>query len=223
VTVVDPALQRSRRLRLYTIASIALIAALVFLTTTQTWWTLHLGSTSIPVPGTTAAPALSALALTDLALAAALAIAGPVFRLILGLLQLLLAFTIVFSTAVSLANPDQQSEALVSKATGVAGDGPIRGLIHSVAFTPWGAIAIAVGSLAFLAGVWLLLTFRAWPTASRKYQAVKFAKADGPRDAVVDWDAMSDGADPTADVQASQAPTSEHPAADGPAEGSTPR
>jgi uncharacterized membrane protein (TIGR02234 family) len=209
MTLVDPALQRSRRMRLYTIVGIGLIAALVFLTTTQNWWTLHLGTTTIPVPGTTAAPALSALALTDLALAAALAIAGPVFRLILGLLQLLLAFTVVFSTAVSLANPDQQSEALVSKATGVAGDAPIRGLIHSVTFTAWGGIAIAIGVLAFLAGIWLLLTFRAWPTASRKYQAVKFAQPNGPRDAVFDWDAMSEGADPTAEA----------PAADGPADG----
>lgn len=209
MTAVDAPLQRSRRLRLYTIAGIGLISALVFVTTTQNWWTLHLATSTIPVPGTSAAPALSALALTDLALAAALAIAGPVFRLILGLLQLLLAFTIVFSTAVSLANPDEQSATLVSKATGVAGAGPIRGLIHSVAFTPWGAIAIAIGSLAFLAGVWLLLTFRAWPSASRKYQAVKFAKADGPRDAVFDWDAMSNGTDPTA--------------ADGPVDGSAQR
>jgi len=199
MTVVEPQLRRSRRLRLYTIVGIALISALILLTTTQTWWTLHLDTPDIVVAGTSAAPALSALALTDLALAAALAIAGPVFRLILGILQLLLAFTVVFSTAVSLANPDQQSESLVSKATGVAGDKPIHALIHSVSFTPWGGIAIAVGCLAFLAGVWLLLTFRAWPVASRKYQAVKFARADGPRDAVVDWDAMSSGDDPTAE------------------------
>ena len=190
---------RARTLRLYTIVAIGLIAVVTLLTTTQTWWTLHLGSRSLPIAGTVAGPALTALALCALVLAAALALAGPVFRLILGLLQLLLAFTVVLTTALSLAHPDQPSESAVQSATGVAGEASIDHLIKSVALTPWGFVAIGLGVLAFLLGLWLLFTFRFWPTASRKYQAVRFEPADGPRDAVVDWDALSDGTDPTAD------------------------
>jgi hypothetical protein len=190
---------RARRLRLYTIVAVGVVAGLTLITTTQTWWTVHLATKSLPLAGTVAAPALTALALCGLVLAAALALAGPVFRLILGLLQLLLAFTIVLTTAISLLRPDQPSESTVQSATGIAGTDSVDALIKSVALTPWGFIAVALGVLAFLVGVWLLVTFRLWPVASRKYQAVRFAAADAPRDAVLDWDALSDGTDPTDD------------------------
>jgi hypothetical protein len=192
-------LARQRKLRLYTILGIGALALLTLLATTQNWWTLHLHGSSIAVAGTAAAPALSALALCGLALAAALAIAGPVFRLILGVIQLLVAFTIVLTSILSLADPEQPSASLITKATGVSGDASLRGLIESVAFTPWGWVAIVIGVLAFLAGAWLLATFRLWPAASRKYQAVRFEEVNGPRDAVVDWDALSSGTDPTDD------------------------
>jgi uncharacterized membrane protein (TIGR02234 family) len=190
---------RARRLRLYTIALIAVVAGLTLLTTTQTWWTLRLATRSLPIAGTVAGPALTALALCGLVLAAALALAGPVFRLLLGLLQLLLAFTIVFTTILSLARPDQPSESTVQTATGIAGSASIDALIKSVALTPWGFVAVGLGCVAFLLGVWLLVSFRFWPAPSRRYQAVRFQPAAGPRDAVVDWDALSDGTDPTAE------------------------
>jgi hypothetical protein len=190
---------RARTLRLYTILAIGLVAVLSLLTTTQTWWTLHLATSSLPIGGTVAGPALAALALCALVLAAALSLAGPVFRLVLGLLQLLLAATIVLTTVLSLARPDQPSESAVQTATGIAGSTSIDHLITSVALTPWGFVAAALGVVAFLLGIWLLVTVRFWPTPSRKYQAVRFQPADGPRDAVVDWDSLSEGTDPTAD------------------------
>jgi hypothetical protein len=182
-----------------TIAFIGIIAGLTLITTTQTWWTVHLATHSLPIAGSVAGQALTALSLCGLALAAALSIAGPVFRLILGLLDLLLGFSVVFTTAVALGHPAGPSEGAISTATAVEGADATAALIKSVTETPWGFIAIALGVLTFLAGIWLLLTFRAWPVASRKYQAVRFAATDGPRDAVVDWDAQSSGADPTDD------------------------
>lgn len=190
---------RARRLRLMTILGIALIAGLTLVTTTQTWWTLRLASGAIPIAGTVAAPALAALSLCGFVLAAALALAGPLFRLILGLLQLLLAFTILLTTILSLTHPDQPSASAVSAATGVAGSASVAALIRSVVETPWGFVAVALGVVAFLAGVWLLLSSRFWPAPTRKYQAVKFVPAEGPRDAVIDWDALSEGTDPTED------------------------
>jgi uncharacterized membrane protein (TIGR02234 family) len=203
---------RARRLRLYTILAIGLVAALTLLTTTQTWWTLHLATRTLTIAGTVAGPALAALALCTLVLAAALALAGPVFRLILGLLQLLLAFTIVFTTILSLANPDQPSESAVQSATGIAGTSSIDHLIRSVTLTPWGFVAVALGVIAFILGLWLLLTFRVWPSASRRYQAVRFQPANGPRDAVIDWDALSDGTDPTLEADPGAGPGPQKPA-----------
>jgi hypothetical protein len=192
-------LQRAKRLRLLTILAIAAIAGLSLLTTTQDWWTVKLAGESIPVQGTVAAPALSALALSGLALAAALAIAGPVFRLVLGVLQVVIGFTIVLTTILTLANPEQASESLVSKATSVAGTASITALISSFSLTPWGFVAVGLGVLAIVVGVFELATFRRWPLASRKYSAVRVVPADGPRDAVVDWDTLSRGTDPTED------------------------
>ena len=191
--------ERARRLRLYTILGIAAIAGLTLLTTTQTWWTLHLSDQNIAIAGTVAAPALAALSLCGLVLAAALALAGPLFRVILAILELLLAFTILLTTIMSLTDPDQPSQAAVSTATGIAGATSIAALIKSVTMTPWGFLAIVGGVLAFLIGLWLLASSRFWPVATRKYQAVRFATADGPRDAVVDWDSLTEGTDPTDD------------------------
>lgn len=192
-------LPRARRLRLYTILGIAAIAGLSLLTTTQTWWTVHLSSESLPIAGTVAAPALVALSLCSLVLAAALALAGPAFRIILGVLELVLAGTILLTTIMSLAAPDEPSSNAVSSATGVAGQSSIAALIRSVTLTPWGFFAVAFGVLALLAGLWLLVSARFWPPATRKYSATRFAAPDGSRDAVVDWDALSEGEDPTTD------------------------
>jgi MFS family permease len=193
----DAAQRSARRLRLLTIFALLIVAGIELTASTQNWWTVHLVSEDIQVQGTAAAGALSALALTGIALAAALAIAGPVFRAILAVLQLLLAFTVVLTSAMSVSAPARASESLVSKATGIAGDRSLDALVKSVTYTPWGWVAIVAGILGFLIGVFLLITFRRWPVASRKYQAVRFQDPDGPRDAVVDWDSLSDGKDPT--------------------------
>jgi hypothetical protein len=190
-------LARVRRLRLYTILGIVLISALSLLTTTQTWWTVRLSTESLTIAGTVAAPALVALSLCGLVLAAALALAGPLFRVILAILEMLIAFTILLTTIMSLVSPDQASSTAVSTATGITGTTSVAALIKGVTLTPWGYFAVVFGVLAFLAGLWLLVSSRFWPPATRKYQAVRFAAPDGPRDAVVDWDSLTEGTDPT--------------------------
>ncbi len=87
----------------------------------------------------------------------------------------------------------------------------------------WAAVTLALGVLAALLGVAVLVTSRRWPASSRRYSAVQFDEAgqsaaagqagftrqpgaagqpdDAPargRDASVsDWDTLSDGRDPT--------------------------
>lgn len=224
---------RARRLRLLTILAIAASAALTLLAVTQPWWTVAIGDTALEVVGTVASPGLSALSLASFALAAALAISGPVFRVILGVLQGVIGFTVVLAAATSLSDPVAASASLISEATGVAGSASVPALVDGVSATVWPWLAIASGALSLLVGVWLLLTFRRWPAATRKYDAVRLepepetdpdaeaatepdtepdteaateadpaargasATAVVPRDRVGDWDALSDGKDPT--------------------------
>ncbi|MCU1407282.1 MAG: hypothetical protein JWQ43_3585 [Glaciihabitans sp.] len=190
-----------RRLRLITILAIPLFAALTLLSVTQRWWTVAVPDRALEVVGTTASPALSALALSSFALAAALAISGPVFRVILGILQLLIGATVVFGAVVSVTDPVSTSSTLITDATGVAGTESVASLVESVTMTGWPWLAIVSGALSALVGILLLVTSRRWPVASRKYQPVRLegAEADpsAPRDSVGDWDALSDGSDPT--------------------------
>lgn len=190
-----------RKLRLVTILSIPLVAALTMLSVTQPWWTLDVADRSIEVLGTDASPALSALALSSFALTAALALAGPVFRVVLGALQTLIGFTVLFAAITSITDPVRASSALITDATGVAGARSLAELVDTVNLTAWPTVAVVSGALALLIGVFMLITVRRWPAATQKYQAVRLDNADGsadaPRDPARDWDALSDGSDPT--------------------------
>lgn len=185
------------RLRPLTILAITACAALTLLSATQPWWTVAFDGRSLEVAGTVASPALSVLALSSLALAAALSLAGPVFRVILGVLQVLLGGTIVFVAVASLVDAVGASATVISEASGVAGAKSIAGLVDGVTMTPWPFVGVASGALALLVGAALLGTSRRWPAGTRKYDAVRLEDPAAPRDRVLDWDALSDGADPT--------------------------
>ncbi len=195
----------ARRLRLLGVLVVVAIAGLTLVPATLPWWMVRVPDHAIEVSGTVASPALSALALAELALAAALALAGPVFRVMLGVLQLLIGFTVVLVAALSLADPVRASAALISTTTGVAGERSVVGLVLGVDYTPWPWIAIVLGALAFLGGGFILATFRRWPGPSRKYQALGLAAAETPGSApqgssIADWDTLSEGGDPTEDA-----------------------
>ncbi len=185
----------ARRLRLITIVAILGLSALVLLAGTQSWWSIALSDTDIEVGGTVVSPALPALALSGMALAAALTIAGPFFRVVLGVLQLLVSGTMLAAIFSTLSDPVLASAALITEATGVAGNEPIRAVVEGVAYTAWPWFAVTCGVLSLLVGVFLLATVRFWPATSSKYQAIRLEREDG--DPAGDWDALSDGSDPT--------------------------
>ena len=186
----------ARRLRLWTILSIVAVAALTILAGTQTWWVLTVLDMLLEVPGGVASPALSALAITELALAAALGLAGPGFRVVFGLLQVLIGGTVLVAAGVSIADPASASASLIASSTGLSGAASTHQLVSGVAMTAWPFVAIAAGVLAVLLGVLLLVTVRRWPVGTRKYQAVRLENASEP-DHARDWDALSGGEDPT--------------------------
>lgn len=194
-----------KRLKGSILAALALLNLGLLLAWTQTWVSLDVAVAdalrTIEVTGETVAPALSALALAGLALIAAIALAGPVFRIVLAVLQALLAGCALISSVLPLVDPLAVAAPAAIAATGVtdfsvgsaAGDEPWL-------LSAWPYVAIACSALLLAVAIAVLVTSRRWPTSSRRYQAAGTAApapVDGPRDRVADWDAVTHGDDPT--------------------------
>jgi len=218
------ALARAKRLRLVLIVSVLLSSTLALLAWTQLWGTVDVALTAttperLDVEGATAAPAVTALALAGFALAGALTIAGPVIRVILGALQMLLGASVFLAAFLAVSDPAEASASAVTAATGIAGRESIVNAVVASSTTFWPYLALVAAVLMTGAGAAIIVTARRWPGATRKYQAVRFAPvngragtspavapgtpgippAAGPGDPVVDWDDLSRGQDPTSD------------------------
>ncbi|WP_353814179.1 Trp biosynthesis-associated membrane protein [Agromyces sp. SYSU T00266] len=200
---------RGRRVKLGAIVGILVGSGVALLAWSQAWYaaTLVDGATSgsaatLQVGGQAAAPALSALALAGLALAGALTIAGPVIRVVLGVLAAVLGACVVLAASLAIADPVAAVSSAVADATGVAGAGPTAALVADVVATPWPAVAVVGGAIVVLAGLGVVATARAWPTSRRHGGGVRVAADDGAAvpasDRAVDaWDDLSRGDDPT--------------------------
>lgn len=180
-----------------------LVAGVILLSWTQTWFTAHLDATSatastVTADGSVAASSYSALAIASLALLLAMTIAGPVVRVVLAFIEVLLGVAVVVTGVSALSDPIAASKNAVQDVTGVSDMGSIRAAVTTIDVTPWPYVGIAGGVLAALLGVLVLVVQRRWPGPSRKYGAAPTRRAaDLPRDAVTDWDDMSAGTDPT--------------------------
>ena len=216
----------ARRLKLGHILVVLASSGLALLAWTQVWVNATVGQSgsalqSLEVSGSTAAPGVTALALAGLALAGALSIAGPVIRMVLGALEVLLGFSVSLSAVLAITDPAAASAGAVTDATGISGAESVVDAVTSAAVTPWPFVALLAGVVMAGAGVGVLVTARRWPGPTSRYQAVRFeaaeptgaagtpgaTDADGrdaagnsapERDAVDDWDGLSRGEDPTA-------------------------
>ena len=186
------------RLKLISLVAIALLAALIFADWSQTWFTLTVQGKPFPVSGQVAGSALSALALASLALIAALAIAGRFFRVVLGILLALLGVCVVAVSAFAIGNPVVAATSAITKATGVAGTQSVAKLVTATSVTAWPVVAIVLGVLLTLLGLAIAPTARSWPDSGRKYTRSRLTTADAEaQDPVSEWDALSEGDDPT--------------------------
>lgn len=186
-----------RRLKLSLLLGGLAASGLVFLGWTQEWFSVVIvDGPVLSVQGDVGAPALSTLALTCLVLIGALSIAGSFFRVVLGLLEILLGIAVVFSGALALADPISASASAISDATGIAGEASLPGLVASVTVTAWPWVSTVGGALVSFLGLAVIITARRWPASTRKYNAVRVEPVEG-RTAVDDWDSLSDGSDPT--------------------------
>jgi uncharacterized membrane protein (TIGR02234 family) len=183
------------RLRLLTLAAIAAEAGLIALAWSQAWFDLTMGDALLTVPGADAGGALLPLALASLALVAALAIAGPFFRVVLGVLDAALGLCVLVVSAWAVSDPVRASFATLVDTTGISGDAALRAMVTDAAATPWPVVAIVLGALVILTGLFVTVTSRTWPVSGRRYTRVRAETPDG--DPVHDWDALNEGDDPT--------------------------
>lgn len=223
-----------RRLKSLVLVAGIIVSGLTIIAWSGIWFTLDLdvsdsAASSVAVSGETAAGGLAALGLAGLALIGALSIAGPVFRVILGVLEFLIGGTVALSAFTAIANPVAASAPSITAATGVSGSSSIAQLVNSSNSTGWPVIAAILGVATAGIGVAILVTSRRWPRATTKYQTARFVPADDSaqrndveelepiRDRATSWDALSDGADPTSVRSAhdldskTEPPTSETP------------
>ncbi|WP_445967087.1 Trp biosynthesis-associated membrane protein [Agromyces sp. ZXT2-3] len=213
-------------MKLSAILGILAGSGLALLSWSQTWYSATLvdgaasgAAATLEVAGQAASPALSALALAGLALAGALTIAGPVIRIVLGLLAALLGGCIVLAASLAISDPVAAVSSAVAEATGVAGAESTAELVDEVVASPWPVVAVVGGLLVLAAGLAVVLTARAWPTSRRYGGGVRVASDDGApvpaSDRAVDaWDELSRGDDPTDSTDLADA--------EGPADGDDP-
>ena len=177
----------------------ALLAILTLVSWTQVWFVVALtDGAQLEVAGEVAAPALSALALASLVLVGALAIAGPFFRLVFGVLEALIGVAVLFSAILAVGDPVAASAAAISTATGVAGENSVAQAVDTIDGGVWPWIALVCGVLMLVAGAAIIVLSRRWPnSASRKYQSTRLEPVATERTSVDDWDALSGGKDPT--------------------------
>lgn len=192
-----------KRLRLVTILAGLLLSGLTLIAWTQPWVSVTvINGPTLEVAGDVAAPALSTLSLAGLALVGALTVAGPVFRVILGVLEASLGALIVYSGLTALNDPIAAAAPSITEVTGRSGIESIRTLVSAPSVTAWPIVTIVLGALLVMLAVAVLFTSRRWPASGRKYQAVRLEPADGETSNasssnVESWDALSGGDDPT--------------------------
>ncbi len=199
-----------KRVKSTTLLAIVAVSALTLLAWTQSWFTVALSGadtskTSIAVAGSVAAPALSALSLAGLALAAALAISGPALRMLFGVLELAIGAGVVVSSLVAIGSPVAASASAVTRVTGLSGSASVAHLVTSVSQSAWPWVAVVFGVIAAALGTVVLLTARRWPGSAGRYQSVRSGESRGESpaegtkspDRVSDWDELSGGSDPT--------------------------
>ena len=201
-----------RRAKYLTLLGLVVGSGLVLLASTQPWFVVHLTdvgahSATLSVTGAAAAPALTALSLAGLALVAALAIAGPVFRLVLAALGVLLGASVLISAGSALGDALRASSTTITASTGVAGAASIGRLVSRVDTAVWPWIAVAGGAILVLGAVAVLVTSPRWPGPSRRYQT-RFEELPGTDDETADVDT---GPGPEAPDTAAEPPETDGP------------
>lgn len=182
--------------------------ALLLIATTQSWFTVTLSdsaATELELPGADAVPLLAPLSLVVLALAAVLALSSGIAALVEGLILILLGAGLTALVGPVVFAPDPVlATAVVTEATGLAGEETISSLVAELAPGLWPSVALVLSLLLIAVGLSVAVTWRAWSRTSSRYRAATVRKQTGSRPhdhaqqgAIESWDDLSRGEDPT--------------------------
>ncbi len=155
----------------------------------------------IEVTGQQASPAITLISLAALAAALVLTIAGPAFRRVIGLLVCALGMGLAaVGTSIALT-PIDGARSQVAESTGISGDS-YELLVELVSASVWPVVTAVIGVLLAVIGICVLVLSGRWKAAGRKYDAgteglKKQPRATEPGDRISEWDALTDGDDPT--------------------------
>jgi hypothetical protein len=196
------------RERLVVVLGVLVAGAGTVLASTQTFASAVVTGVRAPVvvAGSAAAPSLAPLGIVALALGIALTIAGPVARLVLAALLVLLGAGIVAAALPNVLSDTAGTTAAIVAATGVS---QVDAFVTSRSGTLWPELAVVTGLLAAVLGVVVLIRSRRWTTGGRRFR--EDASAARSTDPISEWDALSKGSDPTTpdDEPAGRAPERE--------------
>jgi uncharacterized membrane protein (TIGR02234 family) len=186
---------------------IAVLALAVFGTTTQTWITANLDASqlgqaggsgnTLPVQGSKAATAVTALAVVALAGGLAASIAGKIARVVIMAIIVLASAGIIAAAATVLADPLAAAQGAIADATGITGGNA------EVAVTAFPVLAVVAGALLGLAALLIIPAGRHWKGRTKYDAPAAGATAGGvsapagPVDEIDSWDRLSRGDDPT--------------------------
>lgn len=190
------------RSKLLLLGGIVLAGALALLGGSQTWITFLLdGSHSVEtITGHGSNPALSPIAIALIAAALALTIAGPVFRRVLGLLVVLLGGGVIALASGVLVAPLAVASGRITELTGLIGAADANEVLW-VQISGWIWVTVIAGIAAVLLGVGVTLFSGGWATAGKKYESAGAAGSAGTTaiasDRISEWDALSQGEDPS--------------------------
>ncbi|MEB4616263.1 Trp biosynthesis-associated membrane protein [Leucobacter sp. M11] len=211
----------AKRLKRVSLLLLLVSAGAALFGTTQTWYTLELaeGAASVDeavLTGQQASAGLSSFGLAALALTVALTIAGPVFRVILGLLAVGFGAGVLSLSLGVMSSPRTAALDVLAELTGLAGEEASYGTVTSIAVTPWPAVTATAGVVLGLIGLLVVVTGHRWPRGGRKYDtsaanSPAVAGAAQEPDRISDWDQLSGGGDPSADGSAEDEPAEAGP------------
>lgn len=189
------------------IAGVALGGGLALVVSMQQWVALKLlpgvaTSEHVEVTGQNFNSGTTLIALATLAAALVLTIAGSAFRRVIGVLIALLGLGLAAIGIFAQFAPIDGARRQIEEVSGISG--PLQDdLVSGTSVSAWPLVAAAIGLLLALLGITVVAVSGRWVTGGRKYESgdsVKRERTGATGDRISDWDALSDGDDPTEDL-----------------------
>lgn len=163
---------------------------------------------SLSVAGKDISPSLTLVSLAALAAGLVLMIAGKGFRRVIAVLIVILGVGLSFTGVTVQVDALAGASASIEEVSGIAGSAQAT-LIDDITVTVWPIVTVVIGAVLALSGILVLAFGGRWKTGGRKYESSgenkrKREAGTATGDRISDWEALSDGDDPTDDSESEE-------------------